>query len=145
METTLNINTAIFEKITTAAHLKGISRSKLIIILIKKVMDDIPEPGRFGTLVRYQKKCKPDDWHVFHVRVRMDDYEYLLDLRKLLKMSVSLILSYAVMKFLNKFLNRNNTDNYQYSNYVIIKDMIDNIPYWKLIWGYPPNLEKILP
>lgn len=108
-------------------------------------MDDIPDPGRFGTLVQYQQRSSPKYWHIFHLRVRVDDYEYLLDLRKLLKMSVSMILSYAVKKYLNRIINGGNTDNYQYNNYVIIKDMIDNIIYWKLIWGYPPNIAKIIP
>lgn len=145
METTLNIHDDILNRIAVAARSKGISRSELIIMLIKKVMDDIPDPGQFGTLVRYQKREKPDKWRTFHLQVRMDDYEYMLDLRKLLKMSVSLILAYAVKKYLINIINNKNTDNYHYCNYLIIKDRIDNITYWKLVWGYPHNIAQILP
>ncbi len=144
METTLNINARILDRISLAARSRGVSRSEMIILLIKKAMDDIPDPARIGSMVRYQRKGRPDEWRTFHVQLRMDDYEYFLDLRKLLKMSVSLILAYAVKKFLNKCLKNNTTDNYQYKNYIVIKEFIDNIVCWKFLWGYPPNLEKIL-
>ena len=144
METTLNVHIDILTKITRAAQIKGISRSDLIILLIKKTMDAISDPVRIGTMVRYQKRMKADDWHTFHIRLRMDDYEYLLDLRKLLKMSVSLILAYAVEKYLGKLIKGNITDNYQYKNYIVIRELIGNIISWRFIWGLPPNLEKLI-
>lgn len=144
METTLNIDSDIYDKITMAAASYGISRSELIILLIKKTMDDIPDPGCMGTMVRYQKRRNHRQWHVFHLQVRMDDYEYFLDLRKLLKMSVSLILAYAVNKFLNK-LKISKTDNYPYKNYLIIKEVINNLISWRFIWGYPLNIRQFLP
>jgi hypothetical protein len=70
--------------------------------------------------------------------------EYFLDLRKLMKMSVSLILAYAVEKFLDTIMSRNNTDNNRYRNYLIIREIIDNITRWTFIWGFPPNIEKFL-
>ena len=144
METTLNIRTDITEKINMAVQSRGISRSEMIVILIKKVMDDISDPGRMGRMVRYQERCRPDEWHTVHLYVREDDYEYFLDLRKLLKMSVSLILAYAVEKFLDKLLKRNGTDNNRYRNYVIAREVINDIICWKLIWGFPPNIEKLV-
>lgn len=144
MKTTLNIRNDILLKITRAARSKGVSRSDMIVLLIKKAMDDISDPVRIGTMVQYQQRSRPDDWHTFHVRLRMDEYEYLLDLRKLLKMSVSLILAYVVKKFLGEIMKSNLSDNYQYKNYIVIKELIENIPCWKFIWGYPPNIEKFI-
>jgi hypothetical protein len=83
-----------------AAQSRGVSRSEMIAILIKKVMDDLSIQGRMGKLVQYQERRKRSEWHKFHWYVREDDYEYFLDLKKLLKMSVSLILAYAVDKYL---------------------------------------------
>jgi hypothetical protein len=144
METTLNIRSDISKKITIGAQARGISRSEMIIILIKKVMDDISNPGRMGKMIQYQDRRSQDEWHTFHLKMREDDYEYFLDLRKLLKMSVSLILAYAVEKFLDKLLKRNSTDNNRYRNYIIARDVIDNIICWKFIWGFPPNIEKFI-
>ncbi len=144
METTLNIRVDILNKITRAALSSGISRSELITSLIKQVMNDISDPGCLGTMVRYQKRSDLSDWHLFHLQVRMDDYEYFLDLRKLLKMSVSLILAYAVKRYLGKQIVLN-TDNYCYKNYIIIKETINDIICWKFIWGFPPDLHKLFP
>ncbi len=144
METTLNLHNSILEKLARAASIKRISRSEMIILLLKNAMNEIPDPGRLGMMVRYQKKSRPEDWHRFHLRLRMDEYEFFLDLRKLLKMSVSLILAYAVNKFLNSILKNNITDNNRYKNYIIIKEYIDSIICWKFIWGYPRNIEKYI-
>ncbi len=145
METTLNIHIEILEQINRAARSRRISRSEMIIMLIKRIMDDVPNSVRFGRMVQYQKRSGPDVWHTVHVELRMDDYEYLLDLRRLLKMSVSLILACAVRKYLNEIMEEKATDNYQYKNYVLIKEIFNATVCWKLIWGYPPDIGKLLP
>lgn len=144
METTLNIHSEILKKINAAAEKHGISRSALILLLIKKAMDDFPNPDNIGKLIRYQRKSEPEDWHVFHIKVRMDDYEYFLDLRKLLKMSVSLILAFMVEKYLFTHNRLCVTDNNRYINYMIVREVIDNIICWRLVWGYPINLKRII-
>lgn len=140
METTLNVHVDILSKISRAAQLKSLSRSAMIILLIKKIMDDAPDTIHIGKMVRYQDKSKPGEWHIFHVRLRMDDYEYFLDLRRLFKMSVSLILAYAVERYLAEILKTNISDNYQFRNYTVIREDIDNIISWRLIWGFSVNI-----
>ena len=108
-------------------------------------MNDIPNPGRMGRLVEYQKRKKRGEWHTFHWYVREDDYEYFQDLRKLRKMSVSFILAYAVEKFLDTIIKGHYTDNNRYRNYIITREVIDNIICWRFIWGWPPDLEKLIP
>ena len=144
MKTTLNMSNDLLRIITLAAQSKGISTSEMIMLLLKKITADMANPGRIGSLVRYQKRRKPEDWHVFHVNVREDMYEYVLDLRKLLKMSVSLILANAAKRFLSKPLKIKRTDNYLCKSYFIVKETIDSVIIWKLIWGCPPNLGKIM-
>jgi hypothetical protein len=143
METTLNIHTDILEQIAKAAQSNHISRSEMILFLIKKVARDISNPGRIGRLVQYQDKARPEDWRVFHVKVREDMYEYWLDLRKLLKMSVSLILAHAVKRYLDKPMKVDRTDNNLCKNYIILKEVIDSVIIWKFVWGFPPNLKKL--
>src|SRR5271157_2576208 len=144
METTLNIRVDILEQIKKIAQINGIPCSEIIFLLIRKVTADITNPGRIGRLVQYQTRCKPDAWHVFHVQVREDMYEYWLDLRKLLKMSVSLIIAYAVKKYLIKPIKIISTDNNLCKNYIIIKKEIDSVIIWNYIWGWPPNLSKLI-
>ncbi len=139
MKTTINMHRETQVEITAAAKTLGISRTELIVMLLKRVMAHMSKPGRPGTLVSYQKRAGKGDWHRFHVRIREDDYEYFLDLRKLMKMSVSNILNYAVKKYLNKSFNKNSGDNYRFVNYVILREVVQNVICWKFMWGYPPN------
>lgn len=144
METTLNVHVGILKQITRAAESKGISRSDLIIILIKKVMDENWKTVNLGRMVKYQGKSGLENWHLFHLKLRDDDYEYFLDLRKLLKMSVSLILAYAVEKYLELIMINNFADNYRFIHYVIVKELVENIICWRFYWGCPPGLKKFL-
>ena len=144
METTMNIRLDILEKIKEAAIAKGISCSRMISILMQKVMGEDIQYVRMGRLVQYQKRCRKEDWRKFHVKLRGDEYEYFHDLKKILKMSVSLILAYAVRRYLLDVINEKSTDNYRnfFRNYVVIREIIDNIVCWKHFWGYPPHIEQ---
>lgn len=139
METTVNIQVDLFEKITKAARARKISRSKMIILLLEMIMDK-PTPPRLGRLVQYQESRCPEDWHIFHISFMDDEYEYFQDLRKLLKMSVSLLLAIAVKKYIDDPAVIIDTDNYRYKSYLIVKEIVDSITCWRLYWGYPPGI-----
>ena len=143
METTLNIHASILERITAAACGMGVSRSELILLLVRKIMADIDNPGKIGATVRYQGRCDREEWRVVHIRLRPDEYEYFLDLRKILKMSVSLILAIGVKRYLEK-TNTNLTDNYQLKNYTLAKQTYGTTIIWHLVWGYHPAMETLL-
>ena len=70
--------------------------------------------------------------------------EYFQDLRKLLKMSVSLLLALAVKKFLDDPTVTIDTDNYLFKSYLIVKEIVDSITCWRLYWGYPPGIMHTL-
>ena len=142
METTLHLRFEMLQQIAAVAESRGISRSELIVLLIAQIARDIDNPGQLGRRVQYQSRQKSADWRIFHVQLREDTYEYWLDLRKLMKMSVSLILAFAFKKFMRKPIKFNTTDNYLLRNYFIIKEIIDSTIIWKFIWGWPPNLKK---
>jgi hypothetical protein len=144
MKTTINMRRDSLKALATVAQSRGISRSKMAIILLKKEMAGVTDPGCIGTLVRYQKRARPEEWHKFHVRFRPDEYEYFQDLRRLCKFSISYILQRAIKKHISKNRGQDTGDNYLFTNYLIIKDIIDNITCWKFYWGIPPGIEKIL-
>jgi hypothetical protein len=152
METTLNIHIDVLRVITSQARARGVSRSEMMIFLLKKAMDNVSNPGHFGSLVRYQERSRPEDWHAFHIRLRVDEYEYMLDLRKLLKMSVSLILANAVERYLQKskqtikaYWEKYKTDKNRYKNYIIMRELVSDVVCWKFWWGFPPHIERHLP
>lgn len=144
IDTTFHLQNYLVEKINRAAKQKGISRTELIIFLIKKVMDNTPEHVHYGRRIKYQSRYNHDAWRTFHTRLRQNDYECILDLRKLFKMSASLILTCAIKEYLDELIEAA-IDNYHYTNYLIIKETIDGIQSWRLIWGFPRNLELFLP
>jgi hypothetical protein len=151
METTLNIHGDVLEKITLVARSWGISRSAMIVFLIKKAMENISNPGRFGSLVRYQERGGAGERHAFHIKLRVDDYEYLLDLRRLLKMSVSLILAKAVERYLQKskrtlklYSKKYKADKNRYRNYILQREVVSGVICWKFIWGFPPDIENFI-
>ncbi len=144
MKTTLNIRTYILRQISLAAKAESISCSAMIAILLKKAMKGIGSPDCMGRLVQYQEPCRPEEQHTFHITWKEYDYEYFQDMRKLQKMSVSLLLARAVKRYLGKKNTINKSDNYLFINYTIIKEVIDNIICWRFIWGYTPTLIKRL-
>jgi hypothetical protein len=144
MKTTLNIRMEILNKIMQAAKIKGLTLSEMITIILKQAMGNVREPKPIGRLVRYQQHNRLEEWRTVHVTWRVDMYEYLQDLRRLLKLSVSLMLADAVKRYLDKLLKQNKTDNYRFMNYVLIKETIDNIICWRHIWGFPPDLDKFI-
>lgn len=143
METTVNIQIDIFNRITSEARARKISRSKMVILLLEMTMKK-PAPPRLGRLVQYQESRSPEEWHTFHITFLDDEYEYFQDLRKLLKMSVSLLLALAVKKFLDDPAVSIDTDNYLFKSYLIVKEIVDSISCWRLYWGYPPGIREHL-
>ncbi len=141
MKTTLNIGIDLLAMIAKAAESRGVSTSEMIAILLKRVTVNMENPGRIGSLVRYQKRRRSGDWHKFHLKVREDMYEYMLDLRKLLKVSVSGIVALAAKKFLTGSIKIKDSDNYLCNCYFIIREVADSAIIWKLIWGCPPNIK----
>lgn len=82
METTINIHVDLLNRITREARSRKISRSKMIVSLLEMIMEKPSHPLRFGRLVQYQEKRKPEEWHTFHITLMEDENEYFQDLKK---------------------------------------------------------------
>ena len=144
IETTINIHIKTMEKINKISSVCNISRNKVIKNLLKRVMDKELNSFPINRCVKYQKSDSKENWHKFHILLDVDEYEYFLDLRKLLKKSVSAIVAYAIEKYFKEMINFKIIDNYLFKNYVIVKEIINDVITWRLFWGYPEKMEKIL-
>jgi len=142
IETTLNIRADVLVTLNEAAGESGRTRSDLIITLMKMVMKN--DTNRFSLCrpVKYQDKSGKGSWRKVHVSLNEDNYEFFLDLRKFLKMSVSCILAFAVKKYLKDLTSSGITDNTLIKNYVLTRGVIDGHIYWQIIWGYPRKIEE---
>lgn len=143
IETTVNINNECSKKISYAARVSGKSCSEVVAILMKYDTNIGEEQVLTCRRVKYQKRDKAGHWKPLHVKFKPDDYERFLDLRKFRKMSVSLILSIAVNKYMRRLIRNGNPDNNQLNQYRILKRVINSIIYWIIIWGNPPDLDHI--
>ena len=144
IETTINISIKNLESIMFASSVTGETRSEIIVRLLKQVMKKESLEGSICRRIKYQKSEVGESWRRSHVRFKGDEYEFFLDLRKILKMSLSHIIANAIKKYLNHLINGKNTDNYLFNNYVIAKEDADGVIFWKLFWGIPKNPEKFL-
>jgi hypothetical protein len=144
VETTININIKYYNKLTEAADASGLSRGQIISSLMRRLADDFEIYNASWSSVRYQKKDVKKNWRQLYLTLTMDEYEYFIDLRKFLKLSISRIVAIVIDKYLDEIMYKvhKNTNNYRYHNYIFSKNTIDGIICWVLYWGLP---KKLLP
>ena len=152
IDTTININIDLLNRIKNASAVLNVSRSELVSFLVKKVMRKKKFPVKMCSRVRYQDRKNPIIWRRVHVYLFPDLYECCLDLRKVLKMSVSYVIAWSVSEYLEEiieeFLGRDNkkSDNYR-SSYIFIAGRYDGVDSFTIFRGVPPakTLKNLLP
>lgn len=144
IETTVYINDEIRKKLDAAAKLRGVTRSSLIVAIMRRVMREHGKRARFGRTVKYQEKHKDITRRCAHMSLAERDHECFIDMRKYFKLSVSLLVSYAVIRYLDETLNmieENDdsyyTDNNMFNNYLFICNSTENSVCWTICWGIP--------
>ena len=153
IETTVNLNKDIVEVLSKVSKTAGCSKTSIIVLLLKRLMTDSNRLAKSFLPVKYQEKDPLCNWHKLHIHLNEYEYEYCLDMRKLFKMSVSLLVAYAVGMYLSEIINRlletdikKITDNYPPQNYILIREVIDSIICWRIYWGIPYHFKKsVLP
>lgn len=141
-ETTIVVKPGIMQRLDDASSALRLSRSRVIVMLMKRLMDDAGNFLRSDRLVEYQRGGSGELRKRLHVCVDMRQYESFLDLRKLCKKSVSLLVALAVDKYLTDIVNEvlsdeKGADNYRIEYYRIEKIMVDSLICWKIYWGKP--------
>ena len=146
LETTVNIKLELLNKLNNASTSLKMSKNQLAAILLGRAMKINKQAIRMFCRVRYQRSDNNTRWHKLHVILKHDVYERCLDLRKLRKMSVSLILACAIEEFLDEIIrsftkNGKMPDNYG-SFYAIISDFIEGVCFFTIYHGIPPTLSQ---
>lgn len=152
VETTVNIAPDVKKRLDRVAEATGVSRSEIVVKVMRKALKDFRQFVRHDCAVQYQKKNSSSKRKKFHVTLARRDYEYFLDMRKLFKSSVSLLVAFSVNEYLDEvigsLMDENydmDTDNYPFQNYLIVPEMVEDVVCWKIYWGIPRNRTKILP
>ncbi len=145
IQTTVNMHRNTLDQLETASRQTSISRNKLIILLLQHSMKNHCSEMIMASAVRYQKRVDKNVCHRFHLIINEYEYEYFLDMRKLFKISVSLLIANMIKKYLSiivqKILKKESTtDNYPYQNYIVIREHSHRSICWKLYWGLPQKI-----
>jgi hypothetical protein len=145
IETTVCLHRENRKIIDQAAARTGLSLKQIISLLIRESLPFDKKNFSFSR-IRYQPRKEESDWGRFHLNLCESDYELLLDVRKVRKISVSLFLAEAIELFLEKVVQKilnqlNGPDNYPASSYTIINGRtMQGDMYWKIIWGIPDTI-----
>ena len=83
IKTTINIHKDIKAKIKFAAGMLDTSRSKVIINLLTKLMNENVINLQLNKGLKYQDSDDPEKWDTFHIRYRKDEYDLFNDLKKI--------------------------------------------------------------
>jgi hypothetical protein len=145
IETTINIHKSILELLNNGAAMTSRSRTFIVKLLMQRVMNDNQRMLKSYSRIKYQARDERESWRRVHLVLNEYEYEYYLDMRKFFKMSVSLILAFAVIRYLDDILNEllignKNADNYFYRNYIFVQKTVDEIICWQMYWGIPQKL-----
>lgn len=141
IETTINISREQLDKLSIAAERLKTSRTALISSLLNHHSRINRRCLELWKSVKYQERMDKSKWRRFHICVRGDEYEFFIDLRKVMKMSVSFLIAYAIDEYLDELFSStdNSTDNYPYCNYMISKFELGNVICCVFCWGIPPS------
>ena len=149
MRTTININYDVLERLKDSSEVLDLSSHDLIAMLMNIVISKNNLCATSFKGVRYQDDDPGKNWCKHHVWFDHQVYELGLDFRKFFKVSVSLLISFAIVNFLDELVekmlnsNLNNcmVDNYP-ANYITIAKMFDDIKGFIVLWGIPEE-EKL--
>jgi len=149
IKTTINMNKRIIKELNQASSTLKLSRTKIIRLLIKQFLEDQNRVEILNSTVKYQERDSESQWSKFHITLREDEYELCLDLRKVYKMSLSLIIALAIDRHLKNIFIVNQRspeeiyDKYLFHNYYFSFTSQNGVRKIQIYWGIS-NPELIL-
>ena len=147
INTTIHLDRSIKHKIDSVSQKFTVSRSAIVVMLLKRLIryDHLLTPQCRS--VKYQGVLPKSHWQRLHVCIDYRDYEMCIDMRKFSKMSVSYLIAYSASLYLDRITedmeNGEITDNCQPLCYNLSKRTVEGAIIWKICWGMPVNLDLI--
>lgn len=139
LKTTINIKASKINKVFSIADQFNVSKSFIINSLMKMSFKSHSYKTRLLRKIQYQDKLSSDTdyWKCLPISFQEDVYEKNLDMKKLFKLSSSLIISDAIDKYLEKLIlqleQKIQGDNYS-SNYILLHSRSGSFNYITLLW-----------
>ncbi|MEJ5361612.1 MAG: hypothetical protein WHV26_06065 [Spirochaetota bacterium] len=125
-------------------------RSLVVYLLMFAAKNEKKRPVAFKR-ISYRKRKKDEKWKRLHLVLYQSEYEFILDVKKLWKMSLALCIEFCLENVLHEFIEfvlnnekRKDTDNYLYyyrnRSYTFDFYQEKGIHCCKFYWGPPPQL-----
>lgn len=143
--TTINIDLLNLKRLADASHALSTSKVALISVLLKYVSRKPLNIFESKIGIEYQPRSTDHTWHVFHLRLTRDEYDFFQDMRRICKMSISYLIAYAIQNYLKEILKlfRGKIDSYRYHNYAIVQNTIGDVTCFSIYWGIPTRLLEV--
>ena len=150
IKTTANVKRTIREKFETACIETGLEASELF---VKLMMFCINQKRKYvsaspWTSVYYQEADPEADWSRLKVKLLGKEYEYMADIRKVFRVSVSAFFALAVEDHLDELVDiltgkiKSNEDNYLDAGYIFLYQELKTSVKWSFYWGIPHDMTK---
>ncbi|MGB4268711.1 MAG: hypothetical protein WBK20_05965 [Spirochaetota bacterium] len=149
IETTTCISYEHLDLLHSHATKHGMSLRTFISSLVSFAAQSQKVDIRYFKQIKYRPKGSK--WKRLHLVLYNDEYEFFLDVKKLWKMSLAMVIAYCIdnvlyefLKFLTKVEEDEDyyTDNYRYSGYTFEIGEDANIFFYTLYWGPHPAIVK---
>ncbi len=141
MRTTIYINTLLLKRLKNVAQAMEVSQNKLITLLLMKIINKSSLKPKMYKAVSYQESDPDIIWKIEHITLEPVFYEKDLDLRRNFKYSVSWLIAFAIINYLDEIKeelsggnNQNTEDNYD-RDFVYIYKKIKGIHHFTSILG----------
>ncbi|MCP4134486.1 MAG: hypothetical protein GY754_26165 [bacterium] len=146
IDSTIHIKCELLAKVQDAAAQMGLSRSKVIILLMRHVSEKKELEINMFHRIHYQLRDGEPGRRI-HVWLPPEVYETFQDLRKIHKMSISAIIAFAIHEYLEILLKEStspeemvNADNYHH-NYLFTARESGGIQKFVIYWGFPEETQ----
>ncbi|NCU32815.1 MAG: hypothetical protein EOM23_07780 [Candidatus Moranbacteria bacterium] len=143
--TSVYVNDERKAKIVAVALFLGVSRNRIICLLLDRLMQDYEFMYQRKRTVEYQPDQPKEEWSRMSVRFHHASYEKYTDVRKISKISVSFLLAIAVDKYLEELLLemvdtsvKRTEINYSITFHEIRYNIYENCTEWLFCWEENP-------
>lgn len=141
VDTTVNLHQKQIERLEQAFQNSGVSVNELILLLFKRMMEENENLHEKTRVIRYQEDS--EGYRKHHVYMDYVEYDQKLDMRRMYKMSASLVLALAIDWFLDELLHYllskkegNAIVNvFSSKNYQLIPIFKPKYTEYRIIWG----------
>lgn len=139
IRTTINLKKEIHQKLKEVAERKGVEIEDIIIVVMRYFSIKFRKQIIAGQAVQYQNRDEEACWEKVHVNWFGEEYEFLIDLRKIHKKSVSRLIAEAIDHYIEHIWSFYDMifDNSFLQHYVIAKIDKQNVIGCLILWGYP--------